>query len=77
MIKLPLSSPKKLTRVVGVRTHSFLISALDGDELSTFGSDRLNPEGAHQYPWNKRLGGPQSRSGNFYRREKSPALTGI
>jgi len=43
IIKLPLFSPKNLTRAVDVQNHSFLTSELDEGELSTFRPDRLNP----------------------------------
>jgi hypothetical protein len=55
-----------------VQTHVFLISALDGGEWSVSRPSRFTPEGKNpRYPLERRLCGPQSRSG---RREEEKIL---
>jgi hypothetical protein len=44
--------------------HSFLTSALDGDEWSASRSGRFALGKEPRYPFNRRLGGPQSWSGH-------------
>jgi hypothetical protein len=56
--------------------HS-LTSALDGGEWSTSHFRLLYPQGkSSQYPLDRRLGGPQSQSGQC-QREKLPVPAGI
>jgi hypothetical protein len=45
--------------------HSLLPSALDGSVWSTICPGRFIPKKQRRYPLNRRLGGPQSRSGRF------------
>ena len=42
--------------------HSFLISALDGDERLNSCPGHFTPDKGHQYRLNRRLSGPQSQS---------------
>ena len=42
--------------------HSFLTTSLDGDELSTSLSGRINPVKDLWYPLSRRLNGSQNRS---------------
>jgi hypothetical protein len=60
-IKLSLSIPLQHTGDQRHRHHSFLTSALDGNEWPTSRPDRFTPEKETQYPLNKRLGGLQNR----------------
>jgi hypothetical protein len=54
-------------RIAGkaVELHSFSASALDGGEWLTSHLGRFTLGKEHPYPLNKRLGGPQGRSGRF------------
>jgi hypothetical protein len=52
-----------------VQLHSFLTSALGGDEWPNSRPNHFTLEREGWYPQNLRLGGPQSRSGRFWRRE--------
>jgi hypothetical protein len=59
---------------VEVQLHSFLTSALDGGEWSASRPYRFTPEKEYRYPLNRRLGGPQSRSGRFGEEKKTICL---
>ena len=48
-----------------VQPHSFLSSALDGGEWLTSRPGRFNPGKQPRYLLNRKLGGTQSRSGDF------------
>jgi hypothetical protein len=50
---------------VDVWLHAFLTSTLDGDEWSASRPGRFTPpqEKSHWYPLDRRVGGPQNRSG--------------
>ena len=58
-----------------LQLHSFVTSALDGVEWLTFRPGRFNLGTEHRCPLNRKLGGPQSRPGDFG--EKSRTYTGI
>jgi hypothetical protein len=61
---------------VDVWIHAFLISALVGGEWSASSPDCFIPgDKTPRYPWDMRLGGPQSRSGR-HEEEKNPGPTG-
>jgi len=55
--------PWKHTQDADVQLHSFLTSTPDEGEWSTSRSCRFIPWEAPRYPFNSRLGWPQSRSG--------------
>ena len=51
---------------IEVKLHSFLSSALVGRSVVNLTPQPLNPRGKEPwYPWNRKLGGPQNRSGRF------------
>lgn len=57
--------------------HSFLTSTLYGSDWSTSGTKQFIPKKKeHHYQLNRRMDGPQSRSGSF-REEKNFCLCGI
>ena len=49
----------------GIQLHSFLIAALDGDELLASALAALSPGKSSWYPLNRRESGSQSWSGRF------------
>jgi hypothetical protein len=61
-----------------VYLHAFLTSALDGGQWSASRPSRFTPrEGAPRYPLDRRLGGPQSRSGHGGEEKNSQSPPGI
>jgi hypothetical protein len=54
----------KTYRGVEARLHSFLTSAVDGDEWSASRPGRFDPGKEPRYPFNRRLGGPHSWTGH-------------
>jgi len=57
--------------------HSFLTSALDGGEGTALRPDRFTLEKELRCPFNRRLGGPHSRSGRFGKDEHLLSLSGV
>ena len=60
---LRLCTGRTTHRVVEVQLCSFLTTAIEGGEGSGSGTVCSLHPGKNQYPLNRRLGGPQSRSG--------------
>jgi hypothetical protein len=61
-----------------VYLHAFLSSALDGGEWSALRPGRFTPrEMAPCFPLNRRVGGPQSRSGRGGVKKNSQPLPGL
>jgi hypothetical protein len=62
---------------VAIELHAFLTSALDGGVRSASRPGALPPEErAPRYPLDRRLGGPQSRSGHGGEQKKIPTPAG-
>jgi hypothetical protein len=62
---------------VEVYLHSFLTEILDGGDLSASRPGRFTPMvKSPWYPLDRRLGGPQSRSGRGDEKKKIPSATG-
>lgn len=62
-------------REVKIQLHTFFTSALDGDECLTLSPSRFTHGKEPWHPFNRRLGGPQSRSGSFEKKRKFLSLT--
>jgi hypothetical protein len=60
-----------------VQLHSFLKSVVGGGEWSIKCSGRFTPRKERQYQLKRRLDGPQSPSGRFWRREYVLPLPGF
>jgi hypothetical protein len=60
--QLSLSTPRRLGGGIESKVHSFLTSTLDARAV-TLGSSCSIPGKGHWYPFYRRLGGMQSRSG--------------
>jgi hypothetical protein len=61
-----------------VQLHAFLTSALEGGEWSASRPSSLTPrERDRQYPLDRRLGGPQSRSGHGGEEKNPHAVPGL
>jgi hypothetical protein len=67
-IKVSLSM---LWRHIEVQLHSFLISAVDGSGWLISLPGRFTPGKELDYPFSRRMGGPQKQSGRLWRREFS------
>jgi hypothetical protein len=63
----------KIYEGVEVQLHSFLNSALDGGNWSASRPGRYTLWKEPQCPLERRLGGPQSRSGYGNMKEKNPS----
>jgi hypothetical protein len=75
--KFSLSTPWRYIGGVEVYVHVSLTSALDGGEWLTSRPGRFIPGKEPLYPWNRRLGEPQSRSGRFGEEKNPMSLPGL
>jgi hypothetical protein len=76
-VKLPPPTPWRQTKGVVEELLSFLNSVIGGRNLSHLRPGRFTPVKEPRYPLNRKLGGPQSWSGQFCRREKVLPLPGL
>jgi hypothetical protein len=61
-----------------VQLQSFLTSAIDGGEWSASRTSRFTPRGKNPlYPLDRKLGGPQSRSGHGGEEKDFQPLPGL
>jgi hypothetical protein len=72
-----LSVPWRLIGGVEVKLHTFLTSALVEGEWSTSHPGRFTPRKEPSYPLNRRLNGPQRRSGWFWTTENLLSVPGF
>jgi hypothetical protein len=63
--------------IVEVQIHAILTSALDGDEWSASRLGRFTPGKSPWFPLDRRLGGPQIRSGRGCEEKDSHPLSGL
>jgi len=67
--KSSMSTPLRHTMGIQVEPHSFLTLAPDWGEWSTSCPCHFIPEKQMWYPQSRKMGGPQSQSGCFKKRE--------
>jgi hypothetical protein len=71
-----MSTPRSHIEEVEVQLLSFLTLALDGGQL-TSSPGHITPEKEEWYPLNRRVSGPQRRSGRFGEEENNLPLRGF
>ena len=76
-LKFFLSTPWRQIGGIKVLLHSFLALALHGSECWFSGPGLSTPRKERWYPWLRRLGGSQRRSGNFGEAKTLFPLTGF